>query len=90
MMIVPEVMNFDLTESGDGGIELWAATGLRCFRAKILGTEVIFKSNGRERCFGDGRLLRGFSALSVGERIRSEAENLCPEVCLLASLRRVP
>lgn len=94
-ILAPEAVYFDLIENGEGCIELWAATGLRCFTTTLSGMTVFFESTGQERNFGGKRMLRGFRSKPMPQLQRSDREikdsqYLCPEVCLTASLVRLP
>lgn len=89
-ILIPEAVYFDLIENGEGSIELWASAGVERFRVNLFGAEVLFESNGRERDFGSNQLLQGFKSLPLTRTACSTVREQYPEVCLLASLRRVP
>lgn len=89
-VIIPEAMYFDRTENREGSIELWTSAGVERFRVNLFGAEVLFESNGRERDFGSNRLLQGFKSLPLTRTACGTVREQYPEVCLLASLRRVP
>ena len=87
--IIPEAVYFDRTENREGSIELWASAGVERFRVNLFGAEVLFESNGRERDFGNHRLLQGFRSLPLTQTACESVREKYPEVCLVASLRRV-